>query len=191
MKVLIAYASKYGATREIAERLADRIRAAGLEAQAQPVTTVSDLSAYDAVVIGSAAYIGHWQKEATEFVQSNSAVLAGRPTWLFSSGPLGNEPTNAPGLDQRGAAEPKEIAELRATISPRDHRVFFGALGPAKLGFRDRAIRILPAGRALLPEGDFRDWQDVNAWADSIAGDLAALATGGRTAHQTDMEASS
>jgi menaquinone-dependent protoporphyrinogen oxidase len=191
MKVLIAYASKYGATREIAERLADRIRAAGLEAQAQPVTTVSDLSAYDAVVIGSAAYIGHWQKEATEFVQSNSAVLAGRPTWLFSSGPLGNEPTNAPGLDQRGAAEPKEIAELRATISPRDHRVFFGALDPAKLGFRDRAIRILPAGRALLPEGDFRDWQDVNAWADSIAGDLAALATGGRTAHQTDMEASS
>jgi len=191
MKVLIAYASKYGATREIAERLADRIRAAGLEAQAQPVTTVSDLSAYDAVVIGSAAYIGHWQKETTEFVQSNSAVLAGRPTWLFSSGPLGNEPTNAPGLDQRGAAEPKEIAELRATISPRDHRVFFGALDPAKLGFRDRAIRILPAGRALLPEGDFRDWQDVNAWADSIAGDLAALATGGRTAHQTDMEASS
>jgi menaquinone-dependent protoporphyrinogen oxidase len=191
MKVLIAYASKYGATREIAERLADRIRAAGLEAQAQPMTTVSDLSAYDAVVIGSAAYIGHWQKEATEFVQSNSAVLAGRPTWLFSSGPLGNEPTNAPGLDQRGAAEPKEIAELRATISPRDHRVFFGALDPAKLGFRDRAIRILPAGRALLPEGDFRDWQDVNAWADSIAGDLAALATGGRTAHQTDMEASS
>jgi len=191
MKVLIAYASKYGATREIAERLADRIRAAGLEAQAQPVTTVSDLSACDAVVIGSAAYIGHWQKEATEFVQSNSAVLAGRPTWLFSSGPLGNEPTNAPGLDQRGAAEPKEIAELRATISPRDHRVFFGALDPAKLGFRDRAIRILPAGRALLPEGDFRDWQDVNAWADSIAGDLAALATGGRTAHQTDMEASS
>jgi menaquinone-dependent protoporphyrinogen oxidase len=191
MRILVAWCSKYGATQGIAERVAARLRAAGDCTDTRPVTAAFSLDTYDAFVIGSAAYIGHWQKEATEFVQGNSAVLAGRPTWLFSSGPLGNEPTNALGLDQRVAAEPKEIAELRTTISPRDHRVFFGALDLAKLGFRDRAIRTLPAGRALLPEGDFRDWRDVDAWADSIAGELAAIAAGGRTAHQTDTEAGS
>ena len=189
-KILVACSSKYGATQGIAERIAARLRAAGDRTVTRPVTAAFSLDTCDAFVIGSPTYIGHWQKEATEFVQGNSAVLAGRPTWLFSSGPLGNEPTNALGLDQRVAAEPKEIAELRATISPRDHRVFFGALDPARLGFRDRAIRTLPAGRALLPEGDFRDWQDVDAWAESIAGALAALEAGGPTAHQTDKEAS-
>jgi menaquinone-dependent protoporphyrinogen oxidase len=191
VNVLVAYATKHGATQGIAERIAERLSAAGLDADVKPIKAVSDLSGYGAFVVGSAAYIGRWLPEATGFVRANRAVLTGRPTWLFSSGPLGNEPTNALGLDQRIAAEPKEIAELRATISPRDHHVFFGALNPARLGFRDRAIRTLPAGRALLPEGDFRDWQDVDAWADRIAGELAALAAGGRTAHQTDQEAGS
>jgi menaquinone-dependent protoporphyrinogen oxidase len=179
MNVLVAYASKYGATRGVAERLADRLRAAGLEAQAQPVTAVSDLSGYSALVIGGAAYLGHWLKEATEFVRRNEAVLATAPVWLFSSGPLGTEPTDAPGREARGATEPKEFVELKETIKPIGSRVFFGALDPGRLGFRDRALRTLPAGRALLPEGDFRDWPDIDAWAARIADELTA-APGGR-----------
>lgn len=178
MKVLVAYASKYGATREIAERLADRLSAAGLEAQAQPVTTVSDPSGYGAFVIGSAAYLGHWLKEATEFVRRNQAVLATKPVWLFSSGPLGTEPTDAQGQDKPGATEPKEFAEFEETIKPIGTRVFFGALDPGKLGFRDRAMRTLPAGRALFPEGDFRDWPDIDAWAAGIAVELTAAPAG-------------
>jgi len=176
MRILVAYASKHGATQGIAERIAAQLSAVGIDTNAQPVSAVGDLAGYDAFVIGSAAYIGHWQKEATEFVRRNQAVLAERPTWLFSSGPLGTEPTDAQGRDQRAAAEPNEIAELREAIHPRDHRVFFGALDPRTLGFRDRAIRTLPAGRALLPEGDFRDWADIEAWAGSIAHELAPKA---------------
>ncbi len=178
MNVLVGYASKYGATRGIAERLADRLRADGLAAQAQPVTTVSDLSGYGAFVIGSAAYLGHWLSDATAFVRRNGAVLASQPTWLFSSGPLGTETTDAKGRDVRLAAEPKEIAELRRAIHPRDHRVFFGALDPTTLGFRDRAMRALPAGRALFPEGDFRDWPDIDGWAAGIAVELTAAPAG-------------
>jgi menaquinone-dependent protoporphyrinogen oxidase len=176
MRILVAYASMHGATQGIAERIAERMSAAGVDATAQPVSAAGDLAGYDAFVIGSAAYIGHWQKEATEFVRRNQAVLAVRPTWLFSSGPLGTEPTDAQGRDQGAAAEPNEIAELREAIHPRDHRVFFGALNPRKLGFRNRAIRTLPAGRALLPEGDFRDWADIEAWASDIAHALAPRA---------------
>ncbi len=173
MSILVAYASKYGATEGIAERIADQLQASGLQAELRPVSAVGDVGGYEAFVIGGAAYIGHWLKEATEFVRRNRAVLAERPVWLFSDGPLGSETTDAQGRDVRGSAEPEEFGELREAISPRDTRVFFGALDPDKLRLRDRVIRTLPAGRALLPEGDFRDWQDIEAWAGQIADELA------------------
>lgn len=176
MRVLVAYASKYGATKEIAERLATRLTAAGHGAELRPVSAAGKLADYDAFVIGSAAYIGHWRKDAAEFVRRNTAALADRPTWLFSSGPLGTSPTDAKGRDQRVASVPKEIAEFEGAITPRAHHVFFGMLQPAKLGFRDRAIRTMPAGRALLPEGDFRDWTEIDGWATTIAHDLLPVA---------------
>lgn len=176
MKILVTYASTYGATEGIAGRIADRLRAAGLDVVALPVRAAGDVSEYQAFVVGSAAYFGHWLKGATEFVRDHQAVLADRPTWLFSSGPLGTEPTDAQGRDQHVAAEPKDIAEFREAIHPRDHHVFFGAMDPSKLGLRDRAVRTLPAGRGLLPEGDFRDWQEIDAWAATIAHELAPVA---------------
>ena len=172
MAVLVAYASKYGATQGIAEHIAEKLRAAGHEAEARPVSAAGDISGYDAYVIGSAVYLGSWLKEATEFVRRNRAVLASRPVWLFSSGPLGTETRDAQGRDLREAAVPKEIAEFRETIAPRDHRVFFGAFDRSKVGLAHRLIAMMPAGRALLPEGDFRDWKDIDAWAESIAHDL-------------------
>ena len=178
MKVLVAYASKHGATQGIALLVAERLGTVGLEAEARPVTAGGDLAGYEAFVIGSAAYLGRWLKEAADFVRHNRALLASRPVWLFSSGPLGTETTDAQGRDLRVAADPTEIAEFREAIQPRDHRVFFGALDPSKLGFRDRAIRTLPAGRALLPEGDFRDWAEIEAWATGIARELAQVPVG-------------
>jgi menaquinone-dependent protoporphyrinogen oxidase len=177
MSVLVAYASKHGATLEIAERIAATVAAAGQQVQARPVSAAGDLASYDAFVIGSAVYMGHWQKEAAEFVRRNRAVLAGRPVWLFSSGPLGTEPTDAQGRDLTAAAEPAEIAEFREAIAPRGHRVFFGVLDPGRLGLGERALRKLPAARAILPEGDFRDWAQIEAWASGIAHD-PALGTG-------------
>jgi menaquinone-dependent protoporphyrinogen oxidase len=173
MRILVAYASKHGATKGIAERIAFKLGEAGHEADVRPVAAAGALDGYGAFVIGSAAYFGHWQKETTEFVRRNRAVLAGRPLWLFSSGPLGTEAVDAQGQDVRVAAEPKEIAEVKEAIQPRDHRVFFGALEPRRLEFCERLIRVLPAGRTLLPEGDFRDWQEIEAWATSIARELS------------------
>jgi menaquinone-dependent protoporphyrinogen oxidase len=176
--ILVAYASKHGATGEIAERIAESLTAAGLEAEAKPVREARDLDGYDAFVIGGAAYLGHWLKEAVEFVRRNQAILTDRPVWLFSSGPLGTEATDAQGRDLREAAEPKEFAELAELIRPREQRVFFGVLDPSTLGFRERAIRSLPAGRGLLPEGDFRDWAEIEGWAAGIAQDLARVQKG-------------
>ncbi len=174
MKILVTYASRHGSTKEIAERIAAKLHAAALdlpENRDQP-----DLVAYDAFVIGSAAYMGHWLGDATAFVRQYAGLLSKSPVWLFSSGPLGTEETDDKGRDLRTTSEPEEIAEFRDLIHPRDHRVFFGALDPSRLGVRDSLIRVIPPARRLLPEGDFRDWSDVDGWAASIAAELAAAA---------------
>ena len=178
MRILVAYATQHGATEGIAERIADQLTLAGHATEVRPAAEAGDLADFDAYVIGSAAYIGRWLKDASELVRDNAGLLATRPTWLFSSGPLGTEPTDAQGRDQHESAVPKEFAEFGLLIHPHKTHVFFGALDPAKLGLRDRAIRSLPAGRAMLPQGDFRDWREIDAWAAGIAHDLAPVASG-------------
>ncbi len=173
MSVLVVYASKHGATRGIAGRITAGLRTAGCQAEVRPVQDAGDLAAYDAFVIGSAAYESHWRKEATEFVRRNTEVLAGRPVWLFSSGPLGTGPADAKGRDLRTVTVPKEIPEFTQALHPRGHHVFFGALDPRKLTFAERSLRKLPAARAALPEGDFRDWPEIDDWAAGIARELA------------------
>jgi len=172
MRTLVVFASKHGATRGIAERIAEKLCEAGMAAQARQAAAAGSLADWDAFVIGSAVYAGHWQKEASHFVQRNRAVLASKPVWLFSSGPLGTEAADAQGRDLAAAAEPKEIAGFRALIVPRGHRVFFGALDPGSLGTAGRLFRKVPAGAALLPEGDFRDWAEIESWAGQIASEL-------------------
>src|SRR5512142_1172702 len=88
-KILITCASKYGATMEIAEKIGGTLRQAGLQADVLPVDGVGDLSSYQAVILGSALYIGKWQKEAVAFLKTHEKILADRPVWLFSSGPTG------------------------------------------------------------------------------------------------------
>lgn len=161
MTVLVAYATKHGSTQGIAERIAEKLRQLGKEAEARPVDAVKDPGSYEAFVIGSAIYFGSWLKEATEWVHRNQAVLVQRPVWLFSVGPLGTDFMD----DEQ---QPKEKAEFQQTIRPRDHRVFFGVLDHNRLSFAERMM--VKAVRA--PEGDFRNWKAIDTWAASIARDL-------------------
>ncbi|MDQ6644867.1 MAG: flavodoxin domain-containing protein, partial [Chloroflexota bacterium] len=109
MAVLVAYASKHGSTQGIAERISEKLQQLGKEAEVRPVDAVEDPGSYEALVIGSAIYYGSWLKEATEWVRRNQAILAERPVWLFSSGPLGSEVQDA-------EQQPKEMAEFREAI---------------------------------------------------------------------------
>jgi menaquinone-dependent protoporphyrinogen oxidase len=175
MTVLIAYASKYGGTRGIAERIAATLNSSGVEAVVQPAASPGDLSGYDAFVLGSALYMGSWMKQALVFAREHRGVLASRPTWLFSSGPLGTATTDAQGQDVRQTAGPKQLPELQEMLGAREHRVFFGVSNHTHFDLRDRLIYAVPAGKKLLIEGDFRDWAEVDAWAKEIANALQPL----------------
>jgi menaquinone-dependent protoporphyrinogen oxidase len=177
MSILVAYASRHGATQGIAERIADTLRASGLDVRVRPVRAVSDVPEYDAFVIGGAAYMFHWLKDATSFVRRHRAVLATKPVWLFSSGPLGTEPLDAQGNDQKRAAIPRELPELAMLVGARESRVFFGAYRRDRkpIGIGERFVSLMPATRDALPEGDFRDWAEIDAWARDIARSLSPV----------------
>ena len=180
MTVLVAYATRHGATAGIAERIAATLRTEGVAADARPVTEVRDLEPYDAVVLGAAAYMYHWLKEATSFAKRHRTELGQRPVWLFSSGPLGTDLVDKEGADVLEASRPKEFTELTTLLEPRGEQVFFGAWDPnaAPIGLGERMVRHMPAARDAMPAGDIRDWPAIDAWAAEIAASLRAQPPG-------------
>ena len=182
MNVLVTYASRHGATKGIAERIAAVLGEAGLSAEAKPVDQVRSLDPHDAFVIGSAAYMFHWLREATAFVKRHHSLLSQRPVWLFSSGPLGTELVDDKGQDILETTRPREFDELSALIHPRGERVFFGAWDPdaPPVGFGERLLRLMPAATEATPAGDFRDWPAIDAWATEIASHLETVENASR-----------
>lgn len=176
MKVLVAYASKYGATEGIAQRIGETLQQRGLEADVRRCKDVEDASGYDAYVVGSAVYAFNWRRSARKFVERNAEVLSAKPTWLFSSGPLGTEKVDKEGNDVLKGAEPKQFTDYEDLVHPRGKQVFRGAYDHEKLRGADRIITWMPAIRDLMVEGDYREWDAIDAWASSIAAELGASA---------------
>jgi menaquinone-dependent protoporphyrinogen oxidase len=157
--VLVAAASKHGATAEIAEAIGQALRESGVPADVCPVEQAGDLSDYAQVVLGSAVYAGRWLKPARRFAEKHAKELAARPTWLFSSGPVGDPP-------KPEAGQAVQIEPLMAQTKARGHRLFAGKIDKGKLGFGERAVTLA----LRVAEGDFRDWAEIAAWARTIAG---------------------
>ena len=160
MKVLVCAASKYGATSEIAQAVADLLAKRGLEVTVIPPQEVGAVEEFDAVVLGSAVYMGQWMKPARELVERSAAALAARPVWLFSSGPVGEPP--------KPADNPVDVTAILQATKARDHQIFAGKLAKKHLSFPDRAM----ASAIRAAEGDFRNWDEIRDWATGIADTL-------------------
>lgn len=160
MTVLVTAASKHGSTREIARAISAELAKHGIDSEYKDVGEIASTEPYDAFVIGSAIYMGKWQDEARGFLSRNQETLESSPVWLFSSGPVGDNENV--GLSQQ------ELSALRELSGLREHRMFAGKLDRDQLGFGERLVtRVVRA-----PDGDYRDWDEIRAWAASIAGEL-------------------
>lgn len=173
-KVLVAYASKHGSTKGIAEFIGEKLRLRGLDVDVSETTQVENLSSYDAFVIGSALYFGHWMNEARQFVSKHSVALSMHPVWLFSSGPTGKDRNNAKGKDllDSQVSGPLELDKIERGLQVKEHRVFFGAFDTSDLGFFTRQFFKSQTVRKATPIGDFRDWTEIELWSDRIAQSL-------------------
>lgn len=162
MKVLVAAASKHGATEEIGARIGSVLQTRGHDVEVRCPGQVRDLARYDVVVLGSAVYAGHWQKEAKELVQRESSLLRHRPVWLFSSGPVGDPP--------KPQEEPVDVQEVVAATGAFEHHLFAGRIEKETLSLPERALV-----KALrVSEGDDRDWNEIERWAAAIADSISS-----------------
>lgn len=162
MKVLVCAASKYGATSEIAQAVPDVLDERGCQVTVLPPDKAGAVEEYDAVVLGSAVYMGRWMKPARELAEGPVGALAARPVWLFSSGPVG-EPAKPVG-------NPVDVTKILQASKARDHQLFTGKLARKRLSFPDRAIASVTGAQ----EGDFRNWAQIRDWASGIADALVS-----------------
>ncbi|HEX2620005.1 MAG TPA: flavodoxin domain-containing protein [Phototrophicaceae bacterium] len=155
--VLVTYASKYGSTAEIAAAIATTLKADNIKVDLYPVQQIELLSPYDAVIVGSAIYAGHWLHDAAEFLKRFEDELSQIPVWLFSSGPTSDEDMQRILKD---ASFPKELLPLTDHITPRDIAMFHGKISMRSLNLAERLII-----RAMhVTPGDFREWDEVKQW---------------------------
>ena len=148
-----------------ARRIAQTLSTAGISAEAQDVSTVTEPTRFHSIVVGSAVYAGRWLREAAQFLENNEAALVSRPVWLFSSGPTGHGDPSAL-LD--GWRFPTNLEELSERIRPRDTALFHGAIDLTTLGFGERLMIKAIKGAT----GDFRDWEMIDHWASTIASEV-------------------
>lgn len=163
MKVLVTCASPHGSTQGIAESIASRLRDSGLTVDCVPIDDAPSVSAYDAVVAGSAIHDQAWLPEAARFLSTRAEELRRRPVWLFSVGM-----PDALARPLRGVARregPAVIAPFTEMVRPQDTHLFSGVLSKQHFPAAGRAALRLAGGRY----GDFRDWPEIDAWATSIA----------------------
>jgi len=178
-QVLVVVSSRHGATRGIAERLQATLEAAGLPASLADAREAPSPDAFDALVIGGAAYMGKWLEPVTAYLHRHREAISRRPTWLFSSGPIGTDRVDGKGHDL--LAPPPFLTRAAEEVGARGTRVFFGRWDPADppMTVAERLFRRLPIPAEVLPIGDFRDWPAIEEWAREIAGELREPAAAG------------
>ena len=164
--VLVAYATKMGATREIAEAIARRLRAAGIDVSVREAAAVENLEGMDAAVIGSALYASRWRPEAVALLSRIAQRDTAAPTWLFQSGPCNHD------TDLTAVPVPKKIQQLAARLGAAPPVTFGGRIeSDTAVGFLARRMAKGPLG------GDYRDFTEIARWADEVAQRITETAT--------------
>ncbi|MGI9614394.1 MAG: flavodoxin domain-containing protein [Acidimicrobiales bacterium] len=161
MRVLVSPASKHGGTAEIGRFIATKLRENGLDVDVTQPEDIHDLTPYAGFVMGSALYFGSWLPQAERFVDDHSRGLNQKPTWLFSSGPLGSNKPDEPIDDDR-------VEHLLAATGAHEHRLFGGRLERDRLSRPERFV----ARWVGIDDCDHRDWDEIERWTNAIAATL-------------------
>ena len=158
--ILLAYASRFGSTQEVAETIASTLSEAGLEVDLQLMQEVKSLDRYDAVVLGAAIYNAKWNANAHQFVMQYQDALTQLPVAIFTLGPL--SPSEAAKRNSRRQLN-SELAKY-PWLKPVAVEIFAGKYDPSKpgLNFFER----------FLPARDYRKWDAIRAWANALTAQL-------------------
>jgi menaquinone-dependent protoporphyrinogen oxidase len=159
-KVLVAYATRYGSTQEVAEVVAATLTERGFAVDLQVLREVRKLEGYQAVVLGAPLFMFHWHKDALGFLARQQAALAQMPVAIFVLGPV-HEPHDDAEWKSSWEQLEKELAPF-SWLEPVALEMFGGKYDPEKLGFPLKMF----AGKE--PASDLRDWDVIRSWASEV-----------------------
>ncbi len=163
-KILVAYATRAGSTREVAEDIAQTLRAEGLEVDVRPARDVRSLEGVQAIVLGGPLYMFHLLADVHRFLARHQVALCALPVAIFALGPWNNkEEELQSGRDQLA----KELAKY-PWLHTMSTTVFVGKFDPTNLRF---PYNLIPALKRM-PAQDDRNWDDIHAWARELAARL-------------------
>jgi menaquinone-dependent protoporphyrinogen oxidase len=158
-RVLVAYASKYGSTGGVADAIGKELCSGKVSADVTQIKNAGAIASYQGVVIGSAIYMGKWMSEAVDFVKKNKDTLRQVPVAYFLVCMTLSQPTEKKRAEAMSYMDP--ILKAVPEIKPVGVGVFAGALDYSKLSWLNQKI-LKSKG---TPEGDYRDWNAIRAWA--------------------------
>ena len=157
--VLVTYASKYGSTGGVAEAIGKELCAKGVNADVALIENAGDIRSYQGVVVGSAIYMGKWMSEAIDFVNKNQDILCQMPVAYFLVCITLSRPTEEKRTQVLSYVDP--ILKAVPKVKPVGIGTFAGALNYSNLSWLTKKIMKSKGS----PEGDFRDWNAIRAWA--------------------------
>lgn len=164
-KVLVAYATRTGATEEVASTLAEVLRGRGLSVDVMPAKRVANIEPYGAVVIAVALYFGKMHKDVRQFLTENRASLARIPVAFFVLGPVHQEEKEWKGAQEQLEKDLKNFPWL----SPVAQHIVGGRFDAARLGF---PFNLIPFFRKI-PRCDSINWELIREEAGGLAGQLS------------------
>lgn len=163
MRILVVWASRHGATKEVAETVAEELRDAGIDVTLKEASKVDSIDEYGGLVLGSAVYMTQWEASMRRLLSKFKKQMLTKELWAFSVG-LSGVQTGVP-------KDPVRVGPVLLRIQPRSYKTFAGRLQPRELSLRERSIARL--GGAV--EGDFRNWDEIRGWAKEVAADIKSL----------------
>ena len=158
-KILVAYASRCGSTGEVGEAIGEVLCNGGATTDVRLAKDVTDVSPYRAVVVGSAIRMGRWLPEAVKFVETHRGALSQVPVAYFAVCMTLKDDTEENRREVAAYLDP-----VREIVQPVDVGLFAGAMNYSKLSIPFRLI----IKAMKVPEGDFRDWDGIRAWATNL-----------------------
>ncbi len=163
-RVLILYATKAGSTAEIAAKMGEVLASQNLSADVRPVAKAGDLTPYRTIILGSAIRMGRVLPEVQSFVQANQSVLQQKSFNMFVVCMTLNEDTPANRQVVSAYLDP-----VRALANPASEGLFAGVIDPSKVSLLERLLM----AAMKVPQGDFRKWDQITAWAQAIPASLS------------------
>lgn len=163
-KVLVAYATRYGSTREVAETIADELGQSGLGVDLERASEVQRVSAYGGVVLGAPLYMFRWHRDGRRFLARHRDEVAHKPVAVFGMGPFPEEPSDLEKELGEARAQLDKALGTYAWFQPMSVAVFGGKFDPQALRFPHSLIPALKQ----MPARDVRDWESIKNWARDV-----------------------